>query len=153
MRHRIKKDKLNRDYDHIRALRFSLAKSLIEHKQIVTTLPKAKFIKPYVERLVTIAKRGDSLEVRRLLLKRLRNNKDLVELLISKRAPANKNRPGGYLRIQKFFKRAGDNAKMAKISWVDYDIPMEPKPKKAPKKETKKPKKEVKKEAKVKKNK
>jgi large subunit ribosomal protein L17 len=95
------------------------AKSLVEHEQITTTLPKAKDLRPIVERLVTLGKKGD-LAARRLLIARTRDEataKKLIEVL----GPRYKTRAGGYLRIMKAGFRYGDNAPLAIIEFVDRD--------------------------------
>jgi large subunit ribosomal protein L17 len=94
--------------------------ALIKHEQIVTTLPKAKELRPIVEKMVTLARKGD-LASRRLLIARTRSEataKKLIEVL----GPRYNNRPGGYVRILKAGFRYGDNAPVAVIEFVDRDI-------------------------------
>ena len=119
MRHRIAHRKLNRTASHRKAMFANMASSLIEHEQIVTTLPKAKELRPFVEKLVTLAKRGD-LNSRRIAIARTRNqeqSRKLFEVL----GPRYKDRQGGYIRIMKAGFRYGDNAPMAVIEFVDRD--------------------------------
>jgi large subunit ribosomal protein L17 len=97
----------------------NMAQALIKHEQIVTTLPKAKDLRPVVEKLVTLGKRGD-LHARRLAIARLRDA-DLVKKLIDVLGPRYKTRNGGYTRIMKAGFRPGDNAAMAVIEFVDRD--------------------------------
>ena len=112
--------KFNRRSDHRRAMLANLAASLIKHEQITTTLPKAKDLRPVVEKLVTLGKRGD-LHARRIAISRLRDA-DLVKKLIDVLGPRYKNRNGGYTRIMKAGFRPGDNAAMAVIEFVDRDV-------------------------------
>ncbi len=112
--------KFNRRSDHRRAMLANLAASLIKHEQIVTTLPKAKDLRPVVEKLVTLGKRGD-LHARRIAISRLRDA-ELVKKLINVIGPRYKDRHGGYLRIMKAGFRPGDNTAMAVIEVVDRDL-------------------------------
>jgi large subunit ribosomal protein L17 len=97
----------------------NLAVSLIEHEQIVTTLPKAKDLRPIVEKLVTLGKRGD-LHARRQVIAQI-GNEGVVKRLFDTIAPRYATRNGGYLRIMKAGFRHGDNAAMAVIEFVDRD--------------------------------
>jgi large subunit ribosomal protein L17 len=97
----------------------NLAVSLIEHEQIVTTLPKAKDLRPIVEKLVTLGKRGD-LHARRQVIAQI-GNENVVKRLFETIAPRYASRNGGYLRIMKAGFRHGDNAPMAVIEFVDRD--------------------------------
>jgi large subunit ribosomal protein L17 len=97
----------------------NMAASLIKHEQIVTTLPKAKELRPFVEKLVTLAKRGD-LHARRIAISRVRDN-DQVGKLFSTLGPRYQGRPGGYIRVLKAGYRHGDNAPLAVIEFVDRD--------------------------------
>ena len=97
----------------------NLAASLIEHEQIVTTLPKAKDLRPIVEKLVTLGKRGD-LHARRQAISQI-GSETLVKRLFETIAPRYAQRNGGYLRIMKAGFRQGDNAAMAVIEFVDRD--------------------------------
>ena len=119
MRHRIGGRKLNRTSQHRQMLFRNMAQALIKHEQIVTTLPKAKELRPVVERLITLGKRGD-LHARRLAHARLRDDamtKKLFEVL----GPRYEERSGGYCRIMKAGFRYGDSAPMAVIELVDRD--------------------------------
>ena len=119
MRHRIGGRKLNRKSQHRQMLFRNMAQALIKHEQIVTTLPKAKELRPVVERLITLGKRGD-LHARRLAHARLRDDamtKKLFEVL----GPRYEERAGGYCRIMKAGFRYGDSAPMAVIELVDRD--------------------------------
>lgn len=119
MRHKIAGRKFNRTSGERKALFLNLAKSLLTHEQIKTTLPKAKDLRPIVERLVTKA-RDTSLHTRRQLIAQLRDPA-LVDKLMSSVAPRFTNRAGGYTRILKAGFRYGDNAPMAIIEFVDFD--------------------------------
>ncbi|RMF14617.1 MAG: 50S ribosomal protein L17 [Alphaproteobacteria bacterium] len=119
MRHRKAGRKLNRTAEHRRALFMNLAQALIKHEQIMTTLPKAKDLRPYVEKLITKAKKGD-LHNRRLVLAKLQDEV-LTRKLFDVLAERYKDRPGGYVRVLKAGFRQGDNAPMAIIELVDRD--------------------------------
>jgi len=119
MRHRIKQRKLNRGSSHRTALLANLAASLIEHEQITTTLPKAKELKPFVEKLITLGKKGD-LASRRRAVSKIRNQ-DAVKKLFEVVAPRYKERNGGYSRVMKFGHRFGDASDIAVIELVDRD--------------------------------
>jgi large subunit ribosomal protein L17 len=98
----------------------NMSASLIKHEQIVTTLPKAKELRPFVEKLVTLAKRGD-LHARRQAISQVRDVAQ-VGKLFSTLGPRYKARPGGYIRVLKAGFRHGDNAAMAVIEFVDRDV-------------------------------
>ena len=119
MRHGIKGRKLNRTKAHRRALFANMSASLLKHEQIKTTLPKAKEIRPIVEKLITLAKRGD-LHARRQALAFL-YEEEVVRKLFSVIADRYENRKGGYTRIIKAGFRYGDNAPVAIIELVDRD--------------------------------
>ncbi|MEW5424482.1 50S ribosomal protein L17 [Amorphus sp. 3PC139-8] len=119
MRHGKSGRKLNRTSSHRKAMFANMAASLIEHEQIVTTLPKAKELRPVVERLVTLAKRGD-LHARRQAISQVRDVA-AVSKLFETLGPRMKDRPGGYLRIMRAGFRYGDNAPVAVIEFVDRD--------------------------------
>lgn len=119
MRHGKSGRKLNRTASHRKAMFANMAASLIDHEQIVTTLPKAKEIRPVVEKLVTLGKCGD-LHARRLAISAIRDVK-LVAKLFDVLAPRYADRHGGYLRIMKAGFRQGDNAPMAVVEFVDRD--------------------------------
>lgn len=120
MRHGNSGRKLNRTSSHRKAMFANMAASLIEHEQIVTTLPKAKEIRPIVEKLVTLGKRGD-LHARRQAISQIRDN-DAVRKLFDAIATRYATRNGGYIRIMKAGFRTGDNAPMAVVEFVDRDI-------------------------------
>lgn len=120
MRHGKAGRKLNRTSSHRKAMFANMAASLIEHEQIVTTLPKAKEIRPIVEKLITLGKRGD-LHARRQAISAIRDA-TLVRRLFETLAPRYATRNGGYLRIMKAGYRFGDNAPMAVIEFVDRDL-------------------------------
>ncbi len=117
MRHRNAGRKLNRTSEHRRALLMNLAKSLIRHEQITTTLAKGKELRPYVEKLITKAKKG-GLANRRLVLAKLQD-KEMTAKLFDELAERYKDRPGGYVRVLKAGFRQGDNAPMAIVELVD----------------------------------
>jgi large subunit ribosomal protein L17 len=120
MRHGNSGRKLNRTASHRKALFANMAASLIEHEQIVTTLPKAKELRPIVEKLVTLGKRGN-LHARRQAASQIRNEA-MAKRLFDEIAPRYADRHGGYLRIMKAGFRFGDNAPMAVIEFVDRDV-------------------------------
>jgi large subunit ribosomal protein L17 len=119
MRHGVALKKLNRTASHRTAMFANMAAALIKHEQIVTTLPKAKALRPVVEKLVTLAKRGD-LHARRLAASRIRDE-DMTKKLFDTLGPRYKARGGGYIRIMKAGYRHGDNAPVAVIEFVDRD--------------------------------
>ena len=119
MRHGVAHRKLNRTSTHRRAMFANMAASLIEHEQIVTTLPKAKELKPIMDKLIPLAKRGD-LHARRQAISKIRN-KDQVAKLFETLGPRYEERNGGYTRVLKAGFRHGDNAPMAVIELVDRD--------------------------------
>lgn len=120
MRHGKSGRKLNRTSSHRKAMFANMAASLIEHEQIITTLPKAKELRPIVEKLVTLGKRGD-LHARRRAAAQVRDEKQ-VKRLFETIAPRYAERNGGYTRIMKAGFRYGDNAPMAVIEFVDRDV-------------------------------
>jgi len=120
MRHRLKGRKLNRTASHRKAMFANMAAALIQHEQIVTTLPKAKELRSIVDKLITLGKRGD-LHARRQAISRTRDveqSKKLFDVL----GPRYKDRNGGYTRVLKAGFRYGDNAPMAVIELVDRDV-------------------------------
>lgn len=119
MRHGISQRKLGRKTGHRKALFRNMAAALIKHEQIVTTLPKAKELRPYVEKLVTLAKRG-GLSNRRLAMSRLQDETQLRKLF-DVLAERYADREGGYVRIIKAGYRASDSAPLAVIEFVDRD--------------------------------
>jgi large subunit ribosomal protein L17 len=120
MRHGFRGRRFNRTAEHRKAMFANLSAALIKHEQIVTTLPKAKDLRPVVEKLVTLAKRGD-LNSRRLAQAQLRDPA-MVKKLFGVLGPRYGTRPGGYTRVLKAGFRYGDNAPMAVIEFVDRDV-------------------------------
>src|SRR6187431_2955787 len=119
MRHGNAHRKLNRKPEHRRAMFANMAASLIRHEQIVTTLPKAKDLRPIVEKLVTLGKRGD-LHARRQAIAEIRDVA-MVKKLFEVIGPRYKDRNGGYTRVLKAGFRYGDSAPVAVIEFVDRD--------------------------------
>ena len=120
MRHGKVHRKFNRTAEHRKAMFSNLAGALITHEQIVTTLPKAKDLRPVVEKLVTLARRGD-LHARRQLIAQLRDQ-SVVKKLFEVLGPRYQGRPGGYTRIVKAGFRYGDSTPVAVIEFVDRDV-------------------------------
>lgn len=120
MRHGKVYRKFNRTAEHRKAMFSNLAGALITHEQIVTTLPKAKDLRPVVEKLVTLARRGD-LHARRQAIAELRDQA-VVKKLFEVLAPRYAGRPGGYTRIIKAGFRYGDNTAVAVIEFVERDV-------------------------------
>ena len=123
MRHLKNGRKLNRTASHRKALLSNLSCSLIKHKKITTTLPKAKELQKFVERLVTYAKKDD-LHGRRLIMKRIKGNlkKEISNILIHDIVPNYSDRNGGYTRIIKLSNRKNDNSKLSLIEFVDLQL-------------------------------
>ena len=119
MRHRKSGRKLNRTSSHRKAMFANMAASLIQHEQIITTLPKAKELRPVVDKLVTLAKKGD-LASRRLAISRVRDVA-IVRKLFDTIGPRYEDRNGGYTRVLRAGYRYGDSAPMAVIEFVDRD--------------------------------
>ncbi|AWZ00934.1 MAG: 50S ribosomal protein L17 [Parvibaculaceae bacterium] len=119
MRHGKSGRKLNRTASHRKAMLANMAVALIKHEQIITTLPKAKELRPYVEKLVTLARRDD-LHARRQAYSKLPEQKWAAKLF-DELGPRYKERNGGYTRVLKAGFRYGDNAPMAVIEFVDRD--------------------------------
>ena len=117
MRHGMSGRKLNRTSSHRKALLMNLANSLLKNEQIKTTLPKAKELKPYVEKLITLGKKGD-LSNRKIAISAL-HDLEIVNKIFSDLSKRYANRNGGYTRIMKFGFRSGDAAPMAIIALVD----------------------------------
>ena len=128
-RHGYKGRKFNRETDQRRALFSSLADSLIKYESIETTLPKAKEIVPFVEKLITKAKKGD-LHNRRQVISKLQTL-DSAHKLVDEIAPKLSGRNSGHLRIERTRTRRGDNAQLARVSFVD-DLKEAPVAKKVP---------------------
>ena len=141
MRHGFANKKLNRTSEHRKALLKNMLNSLIKYEQIITTLPKAKFLKPQADKIITLGKK-ETLQTTRLLMRKLQNiqSTNKVKKTLSKRY---EKRNGGYTRIVKAGFRYGDNAPMAVIEFVDRDKEAKNRDKK--KKETAKETKEEKK--------
>ena len=119
MRHRKAGRKLNRTASHRKAMFANMVQALVKHEQITTTLPKAKELRPIVEKLITLGKKGD-LHSRRLLISRT-GSPDTAAKVIDVLAPRYEERAGGYVRIMKAGFRYGDDAPMAVIELVDRD--------------------------------
>jgi large subunit ribosomal protein L17 len=117
MRHQRNRHKLSRDSAHRKALLMNLSKELIDHERIETTTAKAKAVKPEIERLITLAKRGD-LHARRQALSALGQDKFVVYKLFEEIAPRYTERPGGYTRILKLGPRPSDATEMALLELV-----------------------------------
>ncbi|HPF45759.1 MAG: 50S ribosomal protein L17 [Alphaproteobacteria bacterium] len=121
MRHRKAGRKLNKTSSHRKAMFANMASALIKHEQIITTLPKAKELRPIVERLITLGKRG-SLHARRQVISKLpASDKEIVQKLFDVLAERYKERNGGYTRVLKAGFRHGDAAPVAVIEFVDRD--------------------------------
>lgn len=119
MKHGIKQRKLNRTSQHRTAMFANMAAALVKHEQIITTLPKAKDLRPFVEKLITLGKKG-GLANRRLAMSRMRDETQ-VSKLFDTLGERYKDRQGGYIRIMKAGFRYGDNAPMAVVELVDRD--------------------------------
>ena len=120
MRHRLSGLKLNRTASHRKAMFANMAAALVKHEQIKTTLPKAKELKPYLDKLITLGKRGD-LHARRQIIAKTRDEKTAAKL-IDTLASRYEGRQGGYIRVLKAGYRRGDNAPMAVIEFIDRDV-------------------------------
>ena len=120
MKHKIKGRKLNRTSAHRKALFKNLASALIEHEQITTTLPKAKDLRPVIEKMITIGKKG-TLHARRQLISKLPKSADFKKIM-TELPERYKERKGGYTRIIKKGYRYGDSAPMAIIEFADKKV-------------------------------
>ncbi|MFY9290789.1 MAG: 50S ribosomal protein L17 [Methylorubrum rhodinum] len=120
MRHAYRGRRFNRTAEHRKAMFANMSAALIKHEQIVTTLPKAKDLRPVVEKLISLG-RTDSVHARRLAMAQIRDA-DMVRKLFTVLGPRYQSRPGGYCRIMKAGFRYGDNAPMAVIEFVDRDV-------------------------------
>jgi large subunit ribosomal protein L17 len=120
MRHGFRGRRFNRTAEHRKAMFANMSAALIKHEQIITTLPKAKDLRPVVEKLITLG-RKDGLHARRLAMAQLRDEA-MVRKLFDVLGPRYKERPGGYTRVLKAGFRQGDNAPMAVIEFVDRDV-------------------------------
>lgn len=144
MRHRKKTIKLGRTSEHREAMLANLVSSLIKHKRVTTTLPKARAARSIAEKMVTLGKSG-TLAHRRIAMARLhargpgsavssnkaartdwKKNDDVVRILFDEIAPSMKDRQGGYTRIYKLGRRASDSAEVAILEWVTYILPQPP---------------------------
>jgi large subunit ribosomal protein L17 len=122
MRHKSQGRRLNRSVAHRKALFANMANALIKHEQITTTLPKAKELRPIIEKLVTLAKRSNgSLHARRLAIAQLKDEA-MVKKLFDTLGPRYKSRAGGYTRVLKAGFRYGDAADMAVIEFIERDV-------------------------------
>ena len=119
MRHGFRGRRFNRTAEHRKAMFANMCQALVKHEQIVTTLPKAKDLRPVVEKLITLGKRGD-LHARRQAIAQIKDVA-LVRKLFDVLGPRYKDRNGGYTRVLKAGFRYGDNAAMAVIEFVDRD--------------------------------
>tara|TARA_B100000945_G_C20084775_1_gene458439 strand:- start:23 stop:460 length:438 start_codon:yes stop_codon:yes gene_type:complete len=119
MKHNIKNKKLNKTSSHRKAMFMNLSNSLIKHEQITTTLPKAKELKRFIEKIITLGKNGDLLS-RRKAISILQNQK-MTKKVFDVLSDRYKNRKGGYTRVVKLGNRFGDNAPTAIIELVDRD--------------------------------
>ena len=119
MKHNIKNKKLNKNSSHRKAMFMNMSNSLIKHEQITTTAPKAKELRRFVEKLITLGKKGDLLSRRKIvsILQDQKMSKKVFDVLANRY----KERSGGYTRIVKLGNRFGDNASMAVIELVDRD--------------------------------
>ncbi len=120
MRHAYRGRRFNRTAEHRKAMFANMSAALIKHEQIVTTLPKAKDLRPVVEKLISLG-RTDSIHARRLAMAQIRDA-DMVKKLFTVLGPRYQSRPGGYCRIMKAGFRYGDNAPLAVIEFVDRDV-------------------------------
>ena len=119
MKHNIKHRKLNRTSSHRKALLMNMSNALIKHEQITTTLPKAKELRPFIEKVITLGKKGD-LSSRRKAMSILQDEK-MTKKIFDTFADRYKDRNGGYTRIIKLRNRYGDNAPIAVIELIDRD--------------------------------
>ena len=150
MRHRKRTVKLGRTTDHREAMLANMTCSLIKHNRIKTTLAKAKALRPYAEKMVTLGKKG-SLHDRRIAIARLDGKVDEVQKLFTEIAPRFKDREGGYTRILKIGPRPSDASYMAYIEWVEAGSASTAAEEEAPKEEAKAKKPAAKKKAAAKK--
>lgn len=122
MRHRLSGRKLNRTSSHRKAMFINMAAALVKHEQIKTTLPKAKELRPIVDRLISLGKRGPTdLHARRQAISKLGGDAKLADKLFTTLAERFSDRPGGYTRVMRAGFRYGDNAPMAVIELIDRD--------------------------------
>ena len=119
MKHNIKNKKLNKTSSHRKAMFMNMSNALIKHEQITTTLPKAKELKRFIEKIITLGKKGDLLSLRKAIS--VLQDKKMVSKVFGLFAERYKDRKGGYTRIIKLGNRFGDNAPMSVIELVDRD--------------------------------
>ncbi|MAF68527.1 MAG: 50S ribosomal protein L17 [Micavibrio sp.] len=119
MKHRIKQRKLGRTSSHRKAMFANMSSALVKHEQIVTTLPKAKELRPFVEKLITLGKKGGLANYRRAIS--IMRDETQAKKIFDVLAPRYKDRQGGYIRVLKAGYRYGDAAPMAVIEFVDRD--------------------------------
>ena len=119
MKHNIKNKKLNRTSTHRKAMFMNLSNALIKHEQITTTLPKAKELKRFVEKIITLGKNGDLTSRRKAIS--ILQDQEMVKKIFDTISERYKERNGGYTRVIKLGNRFGDNAPMAVIELVDRD--------------------------------
>lgn len=129
MRHNMAGRKLGRTSEHRRALFRNQLCSLIQHERIITTLPKAKELKPIIERMITKTRMANGVHARRLVGRWIAD-RDLIKRLFTEIGPRFASRPGGYTRIVKLGPRKGDGAELAILELVDYKLPTVKKEKK-----------------------
>ena len=120
MRHGYRGRRFNRTAEHRKAMFANMCQALIKHEQIITTLPKAKDLRPVIEKLITLGKRGD-LHARRQAIAQIKDIA-LVKKLFEVLGPRYKDRNGGYTRVLKAGFRFGDNAPLAVIEFIDRDV-------------------------------
>ncbi len=126
MRHRVKTTSLHRDIDHRKALIKNLSSSIVEHEKVVTTLAKAKFIRPHIEKLITRAKKGADFNNVKYMKNKLTTDEN-VRKILTDLGPRFSGKPGGYTRIIKIGNRDGDKAEMARIELTEKPVKKEKK--------------------------
>ena len=119
MKHNIKNKKLNKTSSHRKAMFMNMSNALIKHEQITTTLPKAKELKRFIEKIITLGKKGDLLSLRKAIS--VLQDKKMANKVFGPLAERYKDRKGGYTRIIKLGNRFGDNAPMSVIEFIDRD--------------------------------
>ena len=119
MKHNIKNKKLNKNSTHRKAMLMNMCNSLIKHEQITTTLPKAKELKKFIEKIITLGKKGDLPSLRKVIS--VLQDKKMTSKVMGPLAERYKDRKGGYTRVIKLGNRFGDNAPMSVIELVDRD--------------------------------
>ena len=119
MKHNIKNKKLNKTSSHRKAMFMNMSNALIKHEQITTTLPKAKELKRFIEKIITLGKKGDLISLRKAIS--VLQDKKMASKVFGVLADRYKDRKGGYTRVIKLGNRFGDNAPMSVIELVDRD--------------------------------